>query len=80
MDSIPYGVFPNESGYSLGVHYSDWKPRNKTLDFSNPQSSTFARADNVALYIDETLLYGSDIQTTNVEDAYLARAFTAFCV
>ncbi len=71
MDSIPYGVFPNESGYSLGVHYSDWKPRNKTLDFSNPQSSTFTRADNVALYIDETLLYGSDIQTANVEDAYL---------
>ena len=71
MDSIPYGVFPNESGFSVGVHYSDWKPRNKTLDFSNPQSSTFTRADNVALYIDETLLYGSDIQTANVEDAYL---------
>ena len=62
MDSIPYGVFPNHSGYSVGVHYSDWNPRNKTLDFSNPQSSSFTWADNVALYVDETILYGSDYQ------------------
>jgi len=71
MDSIPYGVFPNESGYSLGVHYSDWTPRNKTLDISNPQSSAFTRADNVALYIDKTLLYGSDYQVVDDSDAYL---------
>ena len=74
MDSIPYGVFPNESGYSVGVHYSDWTPRNKTLDFSNPQSSTFTRADNVALYVDETILYGSDYQVANDSNAYLPEA------
>ncbi|MBR6124083.1 hypothetical protein IKQ19_10900 [Candidatus Saccharibacteria bacterium] len=71
MDSIPHGIYPNQSGYSIGVHYRDWSPRNKTLDFSNPQSSTFSRADNVALYIDETLLYGSDYQVANDSDAYL---------
>ena len=74
MDSIPYGVFPNQSGYSVGVHYSDWSPRNKTLDFSNPQSSTFTRADNVALYVDETILYGSDYQVANDSNAYLPEA------
>ena len=74
MDSIPHGIYPNQSGYSIGVHYRDWTPRNKTLDFSNPQSSTFSRADNVALYIDETLLYGSDYQVANDYDAYLPEA------
>jgi len=74
MDSIPHGVYPNQSGYSIGVHYRDWSSRNKTLDFSNPQSSTFSRADNVALYIDETLLYGSDYQVANNSDAYLPEA------
>ena len=74
MDSIPHGIYPNQSGYSIGVHYRDWTPRNKTLDFSNPQSSTFSRADNVALYIDETLLYGSDYQVVNDFDAYLPEA------
>jgi hypothetical protein len=71
MDSVPHGVFPNQSGYSIGVHYSDWTPRNKMLDYSNPQSSSFTRADNVAFYIDETLLYGSDYQVANDSDAYL---------
>ena len=71
MDSIPHGVFPNQSGYSIGVHYSDWTPRNKMLDYSNPQSSSFTKADNIALYIDETLLYGSDYQVANDSDAYL---------
>ena len=71
MDSVPHGVFPNQSGYSIGVHYSDWTPRNKALDYSNPQSSSFTRADNIALYIDETLLYGSDYQIANDSDAYL---------
>ena len=74
MDSIPYGVFPNQSGYSVGVHYSDWSPRNKTLDFSNPQSSMFTKAENVALYVDETILYGSDYQVTNDSNAYLPEA------
>lgn len=74
MDSIPHGVYPNQSGYSIGVHYRDWSSRNKTLDFSNPQSSTFSRADNVALYIDETLLYGSDYQVANDSDVYLPEA------
>ena len=74
MDSIPHGIYPNQSGYSIGVHYRDWTPRNKTLDFSNPQSSTFSRADNVALYIDETLLYGSDYQVVNDSDVYLPEA------
>jgi len=74
MDSIPHGVYPNQSGYSIGVHYRDWSFRNKTLDFSNPQSSTFSRADNVALYIDETLLYGSDYQVANDSDVYLPEA------
>ena len=71
MDSVPHGVFPNQSGYSIGVHYSDWTPRNKMLDYSNPQSSSFTKADNVAFYIDETLLYGSDYQVANDSDAYL---------
>ena len=74
MDSIPYGVCPNQSGYSVGAHYSDWSSRNKTLDFSNPQSSTFTRADNVALYVDETILYGSDYQVANDSNAYLPEA------
>ena len=74
MDSIPHGIYPNQSGYSIGVHYRDWTPRNKTLDFSNPQSSTFSRADNVALYINETLLYGSDYQVVNDSDVYLPEA------
>ena len=61
IGDIPQGVFPNQDGFSVGIHYSDWSPRNKSLDFSNPQSSKFTKAENVALYIDDSILYGSDV-------------------
>ena len=68
IGDIPQGVFPNQDGFSIGIHYSDWSPRNKSLDFSNPQSSKFTKAENVALYIDDSILYGSDVLSQKNSD------------
>ena len=68
IGDIPQGFFPNQDGFSIGIHYSDWSPRNKSLDFSNPQSSKFTKAENVALYIDDSILYGSDVLSQKNSD------------
>ena len=35
IDSIPPGVYPNASGFSIGLHYSDWSVWNKATDYDN---------------------------------------------
>lgn len=59
LDSVPNGVFPNESGYSIGIRYKDWANRDKYDDFSMPKSSVFSRADNVALFAEGVLVHGN---------------------
>lgn len=59
VDSIPSGVFPNSSGICVGIRNSDWSSRNKNLDFSNPDASSFHSAENIALYIDGAIIYGN---------------------
>lgn len=76
MSYIPEGIFPNQSGYSIGIHYEDWSNRDKKLDYSNPQSSKFSKAENVALYIESGLVYGSE--PTAAETAHYDAKFTAF--
>ncbi len=76
MPYIPEGIFPNQSGYSIGIHYEDWSNRDKKLDYSNPQSSKFSKAENVALYIESGLVYGSE--PTAAETAHYDAKFTAF--
>lgn len=59
LDSIPTGITPNTSGYSVGIHYADWSVRDKSLDYSNPEMPTFQLADKTALYVDEVLVWGA---------------------
>ena len=59
LDSVPEGLFPNESGYSMGIRYKDWANRNKYDDFSMPKSSAFSVADNVAIYADGMRVWGN---------------------
>ena len=58
LDSVPTGITPNTSGYSVGIHYADWSIRDKSLDYSNPGMSTFLLTDKIALYVDGTLVSG----------------------
>lgn len=46
------GVFPNSSGMSIGINYTDWQPFDKTASQSYPNTSTFATNDNIAIFID----------------------------
>lgn len=59
LDSVPEGLFPNESGYSLGIRYENWLNRDKYRDFSMPKSSAFSLAKNVALYADGVRVWGN---------------------
>ena len=59
LDSVPEGLFPNESGYSLGIRYENWLNRDKYRDFSMPKSSVFSVANNVALYADGMRVWGN---------------------
>ncbi len=76
MEGVPSGIFPDQGGYSAGIHYSDWSARNKSLDFGKPQSSSFTRAENIALYVDDGLVYGSE--PIVAEPARIEVKFTAF--
>ena len=76
LGDVSNGVFPNQSGFSIGIHYSDWSPRDKSLDFSNPQSSIYSRAENVGLYVDGKLVYGNVVE--NELPANINAKFTAF--
>ena len=59
LDSVPEGLFPNESGYSLGIRYENWLNRDKYRDFSMPKSSVFSLANNVALYAGGKRIWGN---------------------
>ncbi|MCQ2098016.1 MAG: hypothetical protein MJY87_08770 [Fibrobacter sp.] len=59
MGLVPMGVSPNLSGFSIGIHYSDWSSRDKTQDYSNPKGAFFAKAENISFYDGDLLIYGS---------------------
>ena len=59
FDKIPMGIYPDNGGISIGLHYADWSSWNKTASYSAPKSSFFSVASNVALYEDGYLIYGS---------------------
>jgi hypothetical protein len=58
LDSLPSGLYPNESGLSIGLHYSDWSAWNKADDFSDPESSVYKENEKTSLYMDGTLIWG----------------------
>lgn len=46
------GVFPNESGMSIGLNYADWQDFNKASNTSYPGTTSFANAKDIAIYVD----------------------------
>lgn len=59
IDSILQGIFPNTSGFSLGLHYSDWSLLNKSLHPSYIRTSNFVQNANILLYYGDSLVYGN---------------------
>ncbi|HSQ42156.1 MAG TPA: hypothetical protein VLM37_07765, partial [Fibrobacteraceae bacterium] len=59
-DTLPSGEwFPNESGWSIGLHDSAWTTWSKSNDFSQPESSAFATTNHIAVFVNDTLVQGS---------------------
>lgn len=58
IDSIPKGMYPNMSGYSQGLHFSDWTEMNKKRNPSYLDSPFFAKNAKVLLFVDNVLVYG----------------------
>ncbi|MBO7383517.1 MAG: hypothetical protein J6U07_02745, partial [Fibrobacter sp.] len=46
------GMFPNESGMSIGINYADWQSFDKTASVSYPNSNTYVVDDGIAIFID----------------------------
>ena len=53
------GVFPNSSGISLGMNYTDWSAFNKQDNFSYPNANSFAIANNIPVYVNGTIVAGA---------------------
>jgi hypothetical protein len=58
IDSIPPGVYPNASGFSIGLHYSDWSVWNKAVDYSYQKNSVYAKNSKILLFQGDSLIYG----------------------
>jgi len=55
----PGGSLPFDSENSVGLHYADWSPWNRTNDFSNNGSTTFAENPKIAVFDREgRLIFG----------------------
>ncbi len=52
------GEMPNLSGFSIGLHYSDWSPWQKSEDFSYPGVGSFSETQKFPLFIDQALVAG----------------------
>ena len=52
------GVFPNSSGISLGMNYTDWSAFNKQDNFSYPNASNFVVANNIPVYANGAIVAG----------------------
>lgn len=58
MDSVEAGYFPNKSGMSFGLHYSDWSSWDKSLDFSYSTANSIESNERIALYENQNLVFG----------------------
>ncbi len=52
IPTLAPGVFPNNSGMSIGINYTDWQPFDKTASLSYPNSNSFITDENISIYID----------------------------
>jgi len=56
----PGGRIPDVDGSIVGLHFNDWSTWNKTDDFSNPGTSSYALNEKVAIFDNNgVLIYGS---------------------
>lgn len=53
------GVFPNSSGISFGMNYTDYSDMEKAGHFSYPGMGNFVMTDSIPVYVDGTLLVGA---------------------
>lgn len=49
IPTLAPGFFPNESGMSIGLNYTDWQNFDKTASSSYPNSNSFVVAENIAI-------------------------------
>jgi hypothetical protein len=56
--SLAPGVFPNSSGISLGMNYTDWSAFNKQDNFSYPNSNHFVIMNNIPVYANGAIVAG----------------------
>ena len=53
------GVFPNSSGISFGMNYTDYSDMEKAGHFSYPGMGNFVMTDSIPVYVGGTLLAGA---------------------
>ena len=61
----PGGILPNSAGNVIGLYYSNWDTWDKTNDFSNNLSETFAENQNISLYYNGSRIYGNEPGTAS---------------
>ena len=61
----PGGILPSSTGNVIGLYYSNWDTWDKTNDFSNNLSETFAENQNISLYYNGSRIYGNEPGTAS---------------
>ncbi|NLE02936.1 MAG: hypothetical protein GX640_23960, partial [Fibrobacter sp.] len=56
----PGQTFPDASGNIVGIHYNDWSNWDKSNDYSQNNSSSFVENTKIAVYINNTRVYGTE--------------------
>lgn len=68
---LPTGVAPDQSGYSVGIHRTDWQAMVKSTERGFPLGSTFAQALDYAVFQGNTLIGGNAYIDPNSVDPSL---------
>ncbi len=63
----PGESLPDQSGNSVGIHFSDWSSYNKENDFSNNMSQNFEENPNIAVYSGGEKIYGNTPEGSGAE-------------
>ena len=67
IDELPVGLFPYEAGMCFGVHKKDWVPYDKSANYSYVGGENFKLNANVAVYVQDSLVYGLPVVSAEPE-------------
>ncbi|MCR5378718.1 MAG: hypothetical protein K6E57_07175 [Fibrobacter sp.] len=67
VGELPVGLFPYEAGMCFGIYRRDWGSYDKFANYSYVGSENFKSNTNVAVYVEDSLVYGLPVDFAEPE-------------